>query len=147
MRESNRDASFDLARFVQAQDGTFDIALSEIRKGRKISHWMWYIFPQLSGLGQSAMAIQYGITGLDESRAYLTHELLGHRLITICEAALAIEGKSATEIFGEPDDMKLGSCATLFAQVSNNDSVFHRIIDKYFDGQFDQRTTKLLGLH
>jgi len=147
MRESNRDASFDLARFVQAQDGMFDIALSEIRKGRKISHWMWYIFPQLRGLGQSEMAMQYGITGVDEARAYLTHELLGNRLISICEAVLAVEGKSAFEIFGEPDDMKLRSCATLFAQVSNADSVFHRIIDKYFDGQFDQRTTKLLGLH
>jgi uncharacterized protein (DUF1810 family) len=145
MRESNIGDPYDLARFVQAQDEAFEVALSEVQRGRKISHWMWFIFPQLRGLGYSAMAMHYGITGKDEARAYLTHEVLGQRLITICEAALAVEGKSATEIFGEPDDMKLRSCATLFAKVSMANSVFHRIIDKYFDGDFDQRTIDLLG--
>ncbi|MEY4567308.1 MAG: hypothetical protein RLY14_2278 [Planctomycetota bacterium] len=147
MQEVNGDDPFDLARFLQAQDVMFDIALSEIKRGRKISHWMWYIFPQLRGLGYSSRAIHYGITGTDEARAYLAHELLEHRLITICEAVLDIEQKSAIEIFGEPDDMKLRSCATLFAQVSKPNSVFHKIIDKYFDGVFDQRTMELLGHH
>jgi uncharacterized protein (DUF1810 family) len=145
MQNRETGDSFDLARFVQAQEGVFDIALSEVKSGRKTSHWMWYIFPQLRGLGYSSMATHYGITGEDEAGSYLTHELLGPRLISICEAALAVDGRSATEIFGEPDDMKLRSCATLFAQVSKADSVFHKIIDKYFDGEFDPRTLELLG--
>ncbi|WP_421657345.1 DUF1810 domain-containing protein [Leptothermofonsia sp. ETS-13] len=106
---------------------------------------MWYIFPQLRGLGHSSMAKKYGITGLDEAYAYLTHDVLGPRLITICDAALAVDGRSATEIFGTPDDMKLRSCATLFAQVSNANSVFQKIIDKYFDGKSDRRTLELLN--
>jgi uncharacterized protein (DUF1810 family) len=145
MQGTTSDDSFDLARFVQAQDGKFDGALCEVKQGRKTSHWMWYIFPQLRGLGYSSMAMHYGITGEAEAQAYLAHEVLGPRLNTICEAVLALDGKSAYDIFDEPDDMKMRSCATLFAQVSKADSVFHKIIDKYFDGEFDQRTLEMLG--
>ncbi|WP_421654362.1 DUF1810 domain-containing protein [Leptothermofonsia sp. ETS-13] len=99
MHNTHTNDHFDLARFVLAQDGTFHTALSEIKSGRKASHWMWYIFPQLRGLGHSSMAKKYGITGLDEAYAYLTHDVLGPRLITICDAALAVDGRSATEIF------------------------------------------------
>lgn len=147
MQKVNSDDPFDLTRFVQAQDGMFDIALSEIKRGRKRSHWMWYIFPQLRGLGHSVMAMHYGITGMDEARAYLKHELLGPRLISICEAVLAVEGKSAIDIFDEPDDLKLRSCATLFGQVPEADSIFLRIIERHFDGKCDQRTIELLGHH
>lgn len=136
---------FNLARFVLAQHNSFEQALLEVRNGRKASHWMWYIFPQLRGLGLSSMSQHYGITGLDEASAYLAHDVLGPRLMTICEATLAIEGKSATEIFGKPDDLKLRSSATLFAQVSDSNSVFHKILDNYFDGKVDQSTMQLLN--
>ena len=136
---------FDLARFVSAQRDTFDRALSEVERGRKTSHWMWYIFPQLRGLGHSATAKRYGIRGAEEAEAYLQHELLGSRLIAISEAVVAVEGRSAREIFGTPDDLKLHSSATLFAHVSEPGSVFHKVIDKYFDGQFDQQTLHLLS--
>lgn len=144
MSESGNDDRYDLARFVSAQRGTYESALSEVSAGRKTSHWMWYIFPQLRGLGRSSTSQLYGITGEDEAFAYLTHDVLGPRLITICEAVLSVDGRSATEIFGKPDDMKLRSCATLFAHVSNADSVFHKVIDTYFDGKTDQRTVRLL---
>ena len=145
MHNTHTNDHFDLARFVLAQDGTFHTALSEIKSGHKASHWMWYIFPQLRGLGHSSTAQKYGITGSDEAYAFLTHDVLGPRLITICEAVLAIDGRYATEIFGTPDDMKLRSCATLFAQVSNANSVFHKIIEKYFDGKMDRLTLELLN--
>ncbi len=144
MSKSANDDPFDLARFVSAQIDSFDLALSEVKNGRKSSHWMWYIFPQLRGLGRSETSQYYGITGMDEAYAYLTHDVLGLRLITICEAALSVEGRSATDIFGKPDDMKLLSCLTLFAYVSNTDSVFHKLIDKYYGGRTDRRTVQLL---
>jgi uncharacterized protein (DUF1810 family) len=136
---------FNLARFVSAQENSYDTALSEVRQGRKRSHWMWYIFPQLRGLGRSSTAQFYGITGAEEARAYLSHEVLGPRLIAVCEAALAVEDRSVTEIFGKPDDMKLRSCVSLFAHVSSQDSVFHKILDKYFGGKLDPLTIELLA--
>lgn len=136
---------FELARFVSAQQDSFDRALSEVKRGRKSSHWMWYVFPQLRGLGHSSTAQRYGITGADEAAAYLSHDLQGPRLIAICEAALSVEGRSVTEIFGNLDDLKLRSCATLFAHVSDADSVFQKIIDKYFDGKTDASTVQLLN--
>lgn len=144
MSETANDDPFDLARFVSAQRDSFDRALSEVKSGQKSSHWMWYIFPQLRGLGRSATSHHYGITGANEAHAYLTHDMLGPRLLEVCEAALSVEGRSATEIFGKPDDLKLQSCATLFAHVSNAGSVFHTIIDKYFSGKTDLRTIQLL---
>ena len=130
---------------MEAQDGDYDQALAEIRSGRKRSHWIWYIFPQFAGLGLSATSRDYAIASVAEAEAYLTHPVLGPRLLTCAEAALAIEGRSAAEIFGSPDDMKLRSCATLFASVSPAGSVFHRLIEKYYAGQPDERTLRLIG--
>ena len=139
------DDPHDLARFVEAQAGDYETALAEIRAGRKRSHWMWYIFPQIDGLGFSSMARLYAIKSLDEARAYLDHPVLGPRLVEITEAAFAVEGRSAHEIFGSPDDMKLRSCATLFARAASEGSVFSRLLDKFFDGKPDVRTLELLG--
>ena len=134
----------DLERFVRAQSRDYAVALAEIRNGRKRSHWMWYIFPQFEGLGSSAMSSQYAIKSVAEAEAYLRHPLLGHRLLECAEAVLSIEGRSASEIFGSPDDVKLKSCATLFALVSPADSVFHRLLDRYFERQQDRRTLQLV---
>jgi len=135
-----------LSRFVQAQASDYDRALAEIRAGRKRSHWMWYVFPQLAGLGSSPMSKQFAIRSLDEARAYLEHPLLGPRLRECAEAVLAVEGRSAVEIFGSPDDFKLRSCATLFARVSPAGSVFHRLLAEYYGGAPDGRTLDLLGV-
>ena len=136
----------DLGRFVEAQRDDYQRALSEIRSGRKRSHWMWYIFPQLDGLGFSSTSRRYSIKSLAEAEAYLGHPVLGPRLVECAEAALQVEGRSAFEIFGSPDDMKLRSCATLFACVSPAGSVFHRLLDKYFQGGRDGKTLGLLGI-
>ncbi|HEY0875961.1 MAG TPA: DUF1810 domain-containing protein [Vicinamibacterales bacterium] len=135
----------DLNRFLAAQEGIYDEALAEIRAGRKRSHWMWFIFPQFKGLGFSATSQHFAIRSAAEARAYLAHPVLGPRVIECAEAALAIEGRTAREIFGSPDDLKLRSSATLFASVSPDGSVFHRLLDKYFDGQPDRRTLELLA--
>lgn len=137
---------FDLERFVQAQEDDYGRALAEIMSGRKRSHWIWYIFPQLDGLGFSAISRRYSIKSIAEAAAYLSHPLLGPRLTECAEAALGVEGRSASEIFGSPDDMKLRSCATLFAHVSPAKSVFHRLLDKYFQGEPDGKTLELLGV-
>ena len=135
----------DLARFVAAQRGSYEHALAEIASGRKRSHWMWYVFPQFAGLGVSATSRKYAIASLAEAEAYLRHELLGPRLVACADAALAVEGRSAREIFGSPDDLKLHSSATLFAQVSAEGSVFHRLLDKYFGGEPDDATLRLVA--
>lgn len=135
----------DLSRFLEAQKSTWDEAIAEIRAGRKRTHWMWFIFPQLAGLGTSSTAVRYAIGSLDEASAYLSHPILGPRLIGCAEAVLAVQGRSATEIFGSPDDLKLRSSATLFSQVSPADSVFHRILDKYYGSEPDTRTLDLLS--
>lgn len=135
----------DLGRFLQAQDGVYPRALAELRAGRKRTHWMWFIFPQLAGLGASEMARRYAIQGPDEAKAYLDHHVLGPRLIECAEAVLAVADRSALEILGSPDDLKLRSCATLFAQVSPAGSVFHRLLEKYFAGEPDSVTLKLLS--
>ncbi|MFB3820071.1 MAG: DUF1810 domain-containing protein, partial [Candidatus Methylomirabilales bacterium] len=129
-----RDDPHDLNRFVRAQEGDYERALAELRSGRKRTHWMWYIFPQLDGLGFSATARHYGIKSLEEARAYLAHPILGPRLEESAEAVLRIEGRSATAIFGSPDDLKLRSCATLFAAASPPGSVFERLLGKYYGG-------------
>jgi len=135
----------DLNRFVQAQASDYDQALAEVRRGRKSSHWMWYVFPQIDGLGFSSMSRRYAIKSLDEAKAYLAHPVLGPRLIESAESALGVEGRSAKEIFGSPDDMKLKSCATLFEAVSPQDSVFARLLDRYFKGERDRKTLELIG--
>jgi uncharacterized protein (DUF1810 family) len=135
---------FELDRFVRAQDADYERALVEISSGRKRSHWMWYIFPQFAGLGQSPASQRYAIGSLAEARAYLAHSILGPRLIACAEAALNVNDRSAHEIFGSPDDMKLRSSATLFALVSSDDSIFHRILNKYFNAIVDETTLALV---
>jgi len=134
----------DLDRFVQAQALDYAQALAEIRRGRKQSHWMWFIFPQIDGLAFSSTSRFYAIKSLDEARAYLLHPVLGPRLLECSEKLLAIQGRSAVEILGSPDDLKLRSCATLFASVQPAGSVFHRLIEKFYAGQRDDRTLQLL---
>jgi uncharacterized protein (DUF1810 family) len=136
----------NLSRFVQAQEDDYEEALAEIRSGRKCSHWMWYIFPQLAGLGFSSMSRRYAIKSLAEAEAYLSHPVLGPQLVECAEAALGVQKRSAFDIFGSPDDMKLRSCATLFACVSPAGSVFHRLLGKYFQGERDRKTLRLLGI-
>jgi uncharacterized protein (DUF1810 family) len=136
---------YDLGRFQQAQEDDYEQALSEITNGRKRSHWMWYIFPQIDGLGSSSTARHYAIKSLDEARAYLAHPVLGPRLLECAEAVVRLEDRSAREIFGSPDDLKLRSSATLFACVSPPGSVFDRLLEKYYQGRRDDRTLQLLG--
>jgi uncharacterized protein (DUF1810 family) len=138
------DDRFDLNRFVQAQEEVYPRALAELKLGRKRSHWMWFIFPQIDGLGYSSTARFYAIKSKDEAKAYLDHPLLGKRLMECAEALLKSEGKSAAEIFGHPDDLKLRSSVTLFASASAADSVFSRVLDHYFGGEPDRRTLELL---
>lgn len=135
-----------LDRFVEAQDRDYATALAELREGRKRSHWMWYVFPQLRGLGRSPTARFYAIGGLAEARTYLDHPLLGPRLLECCETVLAVQGRSAHAIFGAPDDLKLRSCATLFAKVAPAGSVFERLLERYFQGERDDRTLGLLAM-
>lgn len=135
---------YDLDRFVQAQEGSYSRALAEIRNGRKVSHWMWYMFPQFLGLGFSEMSRRFAIRSVAEAKAYLEHPILGPRLRECCEAALGVDGRSAHQIFGSPDDLKLNSCSTLFARVSPAGSVFHRMLDKFFDGTSDDKTLRLM---
>jgi uncharacterized protein (DUF1810 family) len=136
---------FQLSRFVTAQERVYSVALAEITSGRKTSHWMWFIFPQFQGLGSSEMSRRFAIGSLDEARAYLAHPLLGPRLLECTEAVLQIARRSASQIFGSPDDMKLRSSATLFAHVSPGGSVFQRVIARYFDGAPDAATLRLIG--
>ena len=136
---------FELSRFVDAQKDVYEHALSEIRSGSKRSHWMWFIFPQLKGLGSSAMAQRFAISSLAEAKAYLAHAVLGPRLVECVEALNTLEGRSASDVFGFPDDMKLRSCATLFAEASPQGSAFERLLEKYFEDCPDQKTLDLLS--
>ena len=139
-----QDDPFGLNRFLEAQAGVYERALAELKRGRKESHWMWFIFPQIDGLGRSSTARFYAIKSAKEAKAYLDHPLLGQRLIECSNALLQSRGKSASDIFGFPDDLKLRSSMTLFASISGPDSVFSRVIGQYFAGQPDQRTIELL---
>ena len=135
---------YDLNRFVRAQEDDYERALAEITSGQKRTHWMWYIFPQLDGLAFSATAKRYALKGVEEAREYLEHPILGPRLLNCAEAVVAVEGRSAAEIFGTPDDLKLRSCATLFSCVALPGSVFDRVLEKYYRGERDGRTLELL---
>jgi uncharacterized protein (DUF1810 family) len=137
---------FDLERFKSAQKYDYEIALREIRNGRKTSHWMWYIFPQAKGLGFSSMSDYYGISCIEEACAYLADPQLGPRLLEISEVLMQLENKNAVEIFGYPDVMKLCSCMTLFAEVSGENSVFQRVLDAYYHGRKDDRTLKIMKM-
>ena len=145
-QSSNAGDPHNLNRFVEAQKVNYEQALAEVKSGRKRLHWMWYIFPQFDGLGSTSTSQQYSIKSVAEAKAYLSHPVLAPRLVAIATAALSVEGKSADEIFESPDDMKLKSCATLFASVSPDGSVFEQILDKFFQGDRDLETLRLLGV-
>jgi len=134
-----------LQRFIDAQNESYARALEEITDGRKRSHWMWFIFPQMKGLGRSSTSMFYGINDMDEAREYLAHPILGKRLREISQVLLQLDTNDANAVFGSPDDMKLRSCMTLFDNISPND-IFAAVLDKYFDGHRDNNTNKLLNI-
>lgn len=134
----------NLSRYIDAQETDYRSALAEINAGRKVSHWMWYIFPQYDGLGFSSTSKHYAIKSLKEAAVYLGHPALGPRLLECTNALLAVNDRTAHEIFGSPDDLKLKSSMTLFAQVSPEGSMFERAMDKYFGGQRDEKTLELI---
>jgi uncharacterized protein (DUF1810 family) len=140
IRERPSDDPYHLERFVLAQDPIFDQVLSELKAGYKQSHWMWFIFPQIKGLGRSPVAVEYAISGMEEAKAYLRHSILGPRLKECTQLVLLVKGRSALDIFGSPDDMKFRSSMTLFSQVSSNDDVFGRALEKFFAGVPDRLT-------
>jgi len=134
-----------LERFVNAQKQDFQIALSEIKNGRKRSHWMWYIFPQIQGLGFSETSKFYAIKDLDEADGFLRHPVLGARLIGICNELLALPGNNATAIFGSPDDLKLKSSMTLFSSLDDPNPVFQKVLNKFFNGTKDYQTLRIIA--
>ena len=138
------DDPYGLSRFLRAQKDSYSEALAEIKRGRKESHWMWFIFPQFHGLGRSPTSTFYSIKSKEEARAYLEHPVLGKRLLECCDALLRSESKSASEIFGSPDDLKLHSSLSLFASVSAPGSVFSQVLEQYYDGKPDHQTLELL---
>ena len=140
----NHDDPFDLSRFLKAQEPVYARVLSELRGGQKRTHWMWFIFPQIDGLGFSATTKYYAIKSLTEAQHYLEHPVLGARLLECAEAILAVKGRSISEIFGYPDDLKLKSSMTLFSCVPNSPAVFDQVLDKYFRGEQDAKTLALL---
>ena len=139
-------ATFDLQRFATAQDGVIDTVLAELRAARKRTHWMWFVFPQLRGLGASSMAQHYGIASLDEARAYLADPVLGPRLRQCCELMLAAPPeRSALDILGSPDDLKFRSCLTLFSLADPDEAVFRQALQRFYAGRPDPRTLALCG--
>ncbi|WP_434647347.1 DUF1810 domain-containing protein [Pseudomonas sp. D1-2] len=135
---------YNLARFVDAQHPVFSRVMDELRAGRKTSHWMWFIFPQLRGLGRSEMASRFAISGLAEARAYLQHDVLGPRLESSVEAVLQHSDVSAERIFGSPDDMKFRSCLTLFVSAQSGSSLYQQALDQFYSGEPDRKTLALL---
>jgi uncharacterized protein (DUF1810 family) len=140
------DERFDLERFVAAQDAgdTYGRALRELRDGRKVSHWMWFVFPQVAGLGRSQAAAHYAVSGLDEARAYLAHRVLGPRLVESARALTALPSRDPVAVFGSVDAMKLRSSMTLFAQAAPDEPVFGAVLEQYFDGEQDDATVSRL---
>ena len=135
---------YDLERFVSAQEYSYENALNEIRAGKKTSHWIWYIFPQLRGLGHSYRSEYYGIEDEDEAKSYLGHPILGSRLVEITETLLSLKESDPLKVMESPDDLKLKSCMTLFAYISKDGSIFHQVLEKYFGGGKDEKTLSIL---
>ena len=140
----DRKDQFDLQRFVDAQNPVFDRVCEELRAARKQTHWMWFVFPQLAGLGSSTMAARHAISGKQEARAYLAHEILGPRLRQCTQLVNEVEGRSVHEIFGYPDDLKFHSSITLFAQTAHHEKLFADALQKYFAGKLDKCTIQIL---
>ncbi len=138
------DDPYDLKRFVSAQEGVYERALTELRSGEKRTHWMWFIFPQIDGLGHSPTARRYSIKSIEEARQYLDHPILGKRLLECTEAVVALKSGSVSEIFGYPDDLKFKSSMTLFEKIAGKGSVFSLALDKYCRGERDTATLRLL---
>jgi uncharacterized protein (DUF1810 family) len=136
---------FDLQRFIDAQDRVYDIVLAELRAGAKRSHWIWFVFPQLQGLGHSATAVRYGISSRNEARAYLAHPVLGPRLRECARLVARIEGRSADDIFGWPDNLKVRSSMTLFARATDESAEFRAVLDTFYDGEDDPSTVERLS--
>jgi len=141
---SMNTSTHDLGRFVAAQDPVYDTVRGELRSGCKTSHWMWFVFPQLKQLGRSSIAKHFGIADAEEAAAYFSHPVLGPRLEECAELVLAVKGKTANDIFGSPDDIKLRSCMTLFDTVVRDEEVFARVLDRFFNGERDPETLRLL---
>ena len=139
--------NYEISRFMKAHHSDYQRALSEIKNGKKVSHWMWYIFPQIKGLGRSSMSEYYGIQDLDEAKAYLADPILGKHLIEICDALLSLDTNDATEVMGRPDDRKLKSSMTLFDAATESLNVFQMVLDKYYQGKKDYRTLRMLGIN
>ncbi len=142
---SDRRDPYELNRFISAQESVYDRVLAELRGGLKRSHWMWFIFPQIDGLGHSPTTRFYAIKSLEEALQYLSHPVLGARLVECAEAILGVQGRSASDIFGYPDDLKLQSSMTLFALAAGPGSVFERVLDRYYQGKRDSRTLQIVG--
>jgi uncharacterized protein (DUF1810 family) len=142
---ANHDDPYDLQRFVEAQDPVIDQVKTELRSGRKRSHWMWFVFPQLSGLGSSQMAQRYAIASREEAEVYLAHPILGPRLRECTELVTAVDGRSANEVFGSPDDLKFRSSMTLFDAVADDPGPFRTALERYYDGAPDPKTLELLA--
>lgn len=142
----NINDPYDLKRFLLAQQYTYEQALFEIKNGRKQSHWIWYIFPQFVGLGYSSNSKLYAIKSIDEAKAYLHHPILGPRLAECAKAALAVNGRTAYAIFGDIDELKVWSCATLFAHIATTESVFEDLLNKYYNGKHDPNTLRVMGI-
>ena len=137
----------NLTRFLDAQKGSYEIALKEIKKGRKASHWMWYIFPQITGLGLSDTAKFYAIKNRNEAIEYMNHDILGTRLIEISNELLKLPTHNSIEVFGQVDSLKLKSSMTLFSLLENTNPVFQQVLDKFFDGAKDEKTIQLLSVN
>ena len=142
--QSGLATEFNLERFTEAQNPVYAQVCAELRSGHKSSHWMWFIFPQIKGLGSSPMAVRYAISSLEEARAYLEHPLLGVRLRECCELLLEIDGRSIEQIMGYLDDLKLRSSMTLFSKATEENALFLRVLEKYFAGKLDEATTRML---
>lgn len=138
--------NYDISRFIEAQRSSYQQALSEIKNGKKASHWIWYIFPQIKGLGRSAMSEYYSIQDIDEAKAYLADAILSKRLIEICEVLLSLDTNDAVEVMGRPDDKKLKSSMTLFDAATDSLEIFQMVLDKYYNGKKDNLTLRILGI-
>lgn len=147
MTDNNKNDPFFLRRFLEAQEEIYGVALSELKGGRKLSHWMWFIFPQIDGLGSSSTAKLYAIKNVNEAKAYLNHAILGPRLIECTKILLNNGGQSASDIFGYPDDLKFCSSMTLFEYAASEDTLYSRALDQYCGGKRDAKTLKIISVH
>lgn len=137
-------SDYNLERFITAHNRDYDTAYNELKQGKKLSHWMWFIFPQIKGLGKSPTSEFYGIQNLDEAKAYINHPILGNNMIKICQVLFSLESNNPTEIFGRPDDMKLKSSMTLFSLAADDNRIFVRVLDKFYNGKLDNRTIRIV---